>query len=82
VTKIKERVSIRPNPGWFKKGHDPRRHKLTLKEKRQGGWTRYVQIMTDLRLAMNLPLPLPQLRAMAIQMRYAKSTFASLQQKA
>lgn len=30
---------MKPNPGWFKKGPDPRRHALTLEEKRRGGLT-------------------------------------------
>lgn len=32
------------NPGWFKKGHDSRRHALTREEKSRGGtsaWLRY-----------------------------------------
>jgi hypothetical protein len=26
----------RPNPGWFRKGHDPRRHQLTQEERQRG----------------------------------------------
>jgi hypothetical protein len=25
------------NPGWFRTGHDPRRHQLTTEERRKGG---------------------------------------------
>ena len=27
----------RRNPGWFRKGFDPRRHQLTAEERRRGG---------------------------------------------
>ncbi|HVL15825.1 MAG TPA: hypothetical protein VM529_24855 [Gemmata sp.] len=27
------------NPGWFRCGHDPRRHQLTAEERRRGGNT-------------------------------------------
>lgn len=27
----------RPNAGWFRRGYDPRRHKLTAEERRRGG---------------------------------------------
>jgi hypothetical protein len=30
-------MSRRRNPGWFKKGFDPRRHVLTPAERRRGG---------------------------------------------
>ena len=31
----------RLNPGWFKKGHDPRRHQLTHEERVRGGKTTF-----------------------------------------
>lgn len=30
------RTQRKRNPGWFKKGHDPRRHQLTEAERRKG----------------------------------------------
>jgi hypothetical protein len=36
----------RPNPGHFRKGHDPRRHKFTREECSRGFWAAVESIMT------------------------------------
>lgn len=59
------RARARSNSGWFRRGVDPRRHQLTEEERYRGGMRAWYGTMAELRMAMNLPLPLPQLRAAA-----------------
>lgn len=35
------------NRGWFRRGEDPRRHKLTTEERQRGGYTRAAQTFED-----------------------------------
>lgn len=56
------------NRGWFRPGHDARRHVLTKEECRRGGETRWLQVMAELRLAMGLSLPHPKLRELALDL--------------
>jgi hypothetical protein len=44
-------MSKKPNPGWFKKGFDPRRHVLSKAEKRKGYWvaTQFAKMPSRLR---------------------------------
>jgi hypothetical protein len=35
------------NPGWFKSGHDPRRHDFTNEERRRGCQTTWRKLMAD-----------------------------------
>ena len=51
----------------FRPGPDPRRHRFTREECSRGGRTTWRRIMTELRLAMNLPLPSKGLRAEALR---------------
>ncbi len=37
----------KPNPGAFKKGHDPRRHVLTFEDRRKGGQVAWQRMMAD-----------------------------------
>lgn len=68
----------RRNRGWFCRGTDPRRHQLTLEERQRGGWTRWLQIMAELRTAMNLPLPLADLWQYAEVYMAAKQKLAGM----
>lgn len=36
------------NPGWFRRGPDPRRHRLTPAERRRGGLTRARQWLAEI----------------------------------
>lgn len=40
-----KKAAPRPNPGHFKKGHDPRRHKFTSDECSRGFWAALESIM-------------------------------------
>jgi hypothetical protein len=44
-------MTKKPNPGWFKKGYDPRRHVLSKAEKRKGYWvaTQFAKMPSRLR---------------------------------
>jgi hypothetical protein len=37
----------RRNPGWFQKGHDPRRHDLTTQERSRGGRASFAKLMEE-----------------------------------
>ena len=49
----------RTNAGWFRRGHDPRRHPLTIEERRRGGETSWKRFMIRWRLESGLPIPTP-----------------------
>lgn len=53
------------NRGWFRRGHDPRRHPLTIEERRRGGYRAWYGTMALVRVDMNLALPSPEIRAAA-----------------
>lgn len=53
------------NRGWFRRGHDPRRHLLTTEERRRGGLTAWFGVMALVRVEMHLALPLPEIQAAA-----------------
>ena len=40
-------MSRKPNPGRFKKGHDPRRHVFTFEERSRGGQTAWLKLMHE-----------------------------------
>ncbi len=39
MTRWRKRGRRRRNKGWFRKGHDPRRHNLSIQDCRKGGLT-------------------------------------------
>jgi len=55
-------------------GFDPRRHVLTIEERRRGGYTRWLRTMAELRVSMRLDLPSAKLRQMALELRHARPT--------
>ena len=40
-------MARRRNPGWFQKGHDPRRHELTYDERSRGGQASFAKLMLE-----------------------------------